>query len=308
MSGWGDLLVDLAVISMLVIGIGRFRTPRGARFGNHAAALALGAAIFLVLYRNGVTDPWLVGLCSVAGAVAGAVVAFRIDMTGIPAMVALQHGMGGVAAFLVSSVELVRGAGELGAVGRASGLLGLVIGAGTFSASMLAAGKLGNRLKQAPVRLPHHNAILVSLGVLMLGIAGTVWNADAGAAVRGIAVLIVLAAGFGVLFAIRIGGADMPVLISFLNATAGLAAAFCGIVIQNRLLIACGATVASSGSILTHVMCKAMNRSLANIFLGATGAASPSLVPVSSQAPDPGPSARANDPASATGLAKNVEP
>ncbi len=286
-----NVLVDLAVIAMLVVGISRFRTPRGARFGNHAAGLALAAAILLVLVRNGVTDPITVALWTAAGGLVGVWMALRVDMTRIPGMVALQHGMGGVAAFLISALELVHGGSELGAVGKASGYLGLAIGAATFSGSLLAAAKLDNRIRQAPTRLGGHNSLLATLAIAIVCLSVASSTFDGPALAIGVGLLVVLSASFGVLFAMRIGGADMPVLISFLNATAGLAAAFCGVIIQNRLLIACGATVASSGSILTHVMCKAMNRSLANIFLGATGAArpatgsgSPSAVPAASPA------------------------
>ncbi len=267
MTNWTELALDLGVIALLVAGISRFRTPSGARFGNHAAALALAAAIGLVLYRSGVTSPWVVALSALAGAIVGVIVAFRVDMTGIPAIVALQHGMGGVAAVLVSAVELTRGGGaELPAAGKVSGLIGLVIGAATFSASLLAAAKLGNRMKQAPTRLGAHNVYLLALLLVVAALSVQYWVGAT--AVATIAAIVVAATVFGILFAIRIGGADMPVLISFLNATAGLAAAFCGVTIENRLLIVAGATVASSGSILTIMMCRAMNRSLANVFVG----------------------------------------
>jgi NAD(P) transhydrogenase subunit beta len=264
------LLADLGVIALLVAGISRFRTPAGARFGNHAAAVALLAAIALVLVRAGVTDPWVVALSSAVGALLGVAVAARVSMTGIPAMVAFQHGMGGVAAVLVSAIELTRGADALTHVARVSGLIGLVLGAATFSASLLAAAKLGNHVTQAPTRLRAHNALLVALILVGAWLCGQHWvGGGAGAVVA----IVAVSAVFGVLFAIRIGGADMPVLISFLNATAGLAAAFCGVAIANRLLIVVGATVASSGSILTIMMCRAMNRSLATIFVGAPSAA-----------------------------------
>jgi NAD(P) transhydrogenase subunit beta len=205
-------------------------------------------------------------------------------MTGIPAVVALQHGMGGVAAVLVSAIELTRGIAEP-AVVKVSGLIGLVLGAATFSASLLAAAKLGNRINQAPTRVRAHNVYLVALLALVAVFAARYW---VGASPIGYVVAIVaVAVVFGVLFAMRIGGADMPVLISFLNATAGLAAAFCGVTIENRLLIVAGATVASSGSILTMMMCRAMNRSLANIFLGAPATSASAAAAPEPAAPAP---------------------
>ena len=118
----------------------------------------------------------------------------------------------------------------------------------------------------------------VAAACLVLGLFSM--SAVASAALRhDLIVLVVLSVLLGVLFSLRIGGADMPVLISFLNATAGLAAAFCGVVIENRLLIACGATVAASGSILTHVMCKAMNRSVLQVFLLSAVKSAPGVSP-----------------------------
>ncbi len=282
-----DLVADLGVIALLVAGIARFRTPGAARFGNHAAGLALLAAIVLVVVRSGIAEPSVVIIASTIGALIGVMVAFRTSMTGIPAVVAFQHGMGGVAAVLVSAIELTRATAEPTIAGKVSGLVGLVLGAATFSASLLAAAKLGNRIKQAPTRLRGHNVYLVALLALIAVFAAQYW---AGISPIAFVVAIVgVAVVFGAVFAMRIGGADMPVLISFLNATAGLAAAFCGVTIENRLLIVAGATVASSGSILTMMMCRAMNRSLANIFLGASTSTSASPSAGSAAAPTPPP-------------------
>jgi NAD/NADP transhydrogenase beta subunit len=266
----GQLLVDLGVSLILVLGISQFRTPRGARVGNWTAAFALACAVAIVLARHSVAAFPLVLAAGGVGIAAGCLLAVRVRMIQIPAMVAFQHGMGGVAAFLVSFVELLSQAGRSQTpLTEVSALLGLCIGTATFSGSMIASGKLAGRIRQTPVVLAGHNAIFAALSVtcvlLMLG-AGL---AERAAVVATVSILIFAAAVvWGVIFSIRIGGADMPVLISFLNATAGLAAALCGVAIRNQLLIVCGATVAASGSILTHVMCRAMNRSLATVFAG----------------------------------------
>jgi NAD(P) transhydrogenase subunit beta len=278
-----DVITDVIVIALLLAGISQFRAPSGARLGNHAAALALAAAIFLVLYRHGVSHPWAVALSASAGALVGVYVAVRVNMTGIPAMVALQHGMGAIAAVLVSAVELGAPGTGLSTSAKVSGLFGLILGAATFSASMLAAAKLANRIKQAPTRVARHNLLLLALAILIIAISSLYWVG--GSPVTYIAAGVAASTVFGLLFAIRIGGADMPVLISFLNATAGLAAAFCGVTIENRLLIVVGATIASSGSILTIMMCRAMNRNLVSVFFGSgpalanASAAEPSASP-----------------------------
>lgn len=267
MTNSSHLLADLAVVVLFLAGVAQFRGVRGARSGNLTAAFALVCSVLLVLYRHRMIDPVYAGIALLAGCALGWWIAVRVNMVQIPAMVAFQHGAGGVAAFLVAYRELTRTDGSVTALGAWSGNLGLIIGAATFSGSLIASGKLANRIRQTPVVLPGHNMILLGLlatiGILCLPAALAPGGAPAAALVALILVSILL----GGIFAVRIGGADMPVLISFLNATAGLAAAFCGVSIGNRLLAACGATVAASGSILTHQMCLAMNRPLARVFL-----------------------------------------
>lgn len=274
MGTWFSLLFDLLIILLLIVGIRLFHSPKGARAGNMINALALLAAFLLVLYRYKTLAPGIVWTALLAGSAVGIIVAMRVNMIQIPAMVAFQHGAGGIAAFLVSLVELSRSTANLTSFGKISGVLGLIIGAATFSGSMIASGKLANKINQRPIVLPQHSILLlaVALLTLILGVFAGMLEPLPGTWL--LLVLLALAILLGIVFSIRIGGADMPVLISFLNATAGAAAAFCGAVIQERLLIACGATVAASGSILTHVMCKAMNRSLVNVFAGTKGAPS----------------------------------
>jgi len=261
------LLIDFSIIALLVAGIALFREPRKARFGNWTAAVALLGAVLIVLYRNGVIDTTTVMISLLLGAMTGFGVARAANMIQIPALVAFQHGAGGVAAFLVAFVELTRSTHALPIVSEISGVLGLTVGALTFSGSMIASAKLANKMQQAPQVLQAHTFLLVANAVLLVVVGAASFFMSAQMTLFLYISQIVLAASFGILFAIRIGGADMPVLISFLNATAGLAASFCGMVIENQLLIAFGATVAASGSILTHVMCKAMNRSIVGIFL-----------------------------------------
>lgn len=189
-------------------------------------------------------------------------------MTQIPAMVALQNGAGGCAAMIVSFIELGRAGAALGTINQFFGSVGLIAGAVTFSGSMVAAGKLSGILESTPLFLPRHNRILTGLCALIC-LSGIWLGLFASKGIVFYSLLIILLAlSLGILFSARIGGADMPVLISFLNATTGLAASFCGIVVENRLLIACGAMVAASGYILTHKMCMAMNRNLKEVFLG----------------------------------------
>lgn len=262
-----NLFLDFCVIGILILGIWLFHWPHRAKFGNLTAAFALICAMGLVLYRNGVMHPNIVLLSLVAGSFLGFWVARRITMIQIPAMVAFQHGAGGIAAFCLSLAELMQGSQHLGMVNEISGLFGLAIGSLTFSGSMIAGGKLSNLLGQTPRILWKHTwLVMINLIAIMMLIIAALY-APMESRIYLYILIIFMSVSFGIIFSIRIGGADMPVLISFLNATAGVAAAFCGMIIENKLLISCGATVAASGSILTHVMCKGMNRSLYRVFV-----------------------------------------
>ena len=261
-----SLGIDFSVIAVLFCGFWLFREPPKARFGNMAAACGLLLAVVLVLTRHDITGPGVVVLAALIGAVPGIALARAVSMIQIPAMIAFQHGAGGIAAFLVSFVELTRpAAASLMPVNEVSGVLGLAVGSLTFSGSMIASAKLAGRMQQAPRVLSRHTLLVVACSLAMLVVGVLSFFLSGGAAMSLYALEILLGACLGFLLASRIGGADMPVLISSLNATAGFAAALCGMVIENRLLIAFGATVAVSGSILTYVMCRAMNRNIIRI-------------------------------------------
>ncbi len=260
--------IEFAIIVIFMAGFAQFRTPAGARRGNLTAAAAMVMAAAVVVLRESI-DGWpVIAAALVAGGGLGWAVAARVTMRQIPAMIAFQHGAGGVAAFLVSAAELAREPASGMSVGKIAGVLGIALGAATFAGSLVAGGKLAGLLKGTPTVLPRHGAITGATLAVLVVLGAVAGLSGPGAVVWGSIALIAVSMWLGVAAAIRIGGADMPVLISFLNAAAGLAAAFCGIVIRNQLLIACGAAVAASGSILTHVMCKAMHRDLRRVFLG----------------------------------------
>jgi H+-translocating NAD(P) transhydrogenase subunit beta len=266
MTDLTELLIDLAVIAVFIGGISQFRTPAGARRGNLTAGLAFAIALALVVYRNTFGDAWIVFLAFAVGGGLGYLISSRINMTQIPSLVAFQNGAGGGAACLVSFVELTRAGSELSALNSVFGYVGLVVGGATLAGSIVAGGKLAAWFRQQPVVLPGHNAILlllIAVGVALAAVSGT---SASSLPVVGIAIA---ALAFGVIFAIRVGGADMPVLISFLNTCSGLAAAFVGVAVGNQMLIAAGAMVGSSGLILTLVMARAMNRRVGSILTGA---------------------------------------
>ncbi len=261
-----NLIIDFLVISGLIVGIWLFSEPRKARFGNLAAAFSLLFAFILILYRNQIVSGELVAISLLIGAIVGYAVAKVVNMNQIPAMVAIQNGAGGAAAFLVSLVELARNGQSLDSVSAISGIIGLAVGAFTFSGSLIAGAKLANKMRQLPQILPSHNILVLITIWGMFAACSISFHVPADIAFYLYLLQIVLSLLLGVLFSIRIGGADMPVLISFLNSMTGLSAALCGMVLGNRLLIAFGAVVAASGYILTYIMCKAMNRDIIRVF------------------------------------------
>jgi NAD(P) transhydrogenase subunit beta len=303
-----NLIVDLTVLAVFLLGLWRFREPASARSGSLLVAVALVCGAVVVLSRKPLQGPVLVLIAVAIGSASGWFAAGRVTMTRIPALVAFQNGAGGLAAALVSFVELTRETVAVGWIGKTAGILGLTIGAVTFSGSIVASGRLASWLRQSPTILPRHG--LMTLGLLAAVVVHVAWSVLRNDVppidlATGLAVLGML---LGIVLSIRVGGADMPVLISFLNALSGLAAAFCGVAVGSRLLTACGATVAASGFILTHAMCRAMNRSWRSVLLdsvptamGGTAAseAKPSeQVPAESidSAPRPPASSEADEP------------
>ncbi|TKB09651.1 NAD(P)(+) transhydrogenase (Re/Si-specific) subunit beta [Desulforhopalus sp. IMCC35007] len=260
-----NMFIDFTVIAILIAGIWQFRLPHTAKVGNLTAAFAFFLAFVLILYRNGIMDLGTVVISLIVGSLAGYALARVVTMIQVPAMVAFQHGCGGVAAFLVALVELSRTTIDLSLISEISGVLGLAIGSLTFSGSMIASAKLAGKMRQAPQVLDKHNLYVIINLVAIVVVGALSLMVPHGFALVLFVFEILLGACFGILVAMRIGGADMPVLISSLNATAGVAASLCGMIIENQLLIAFGATVAASGSILTYVMCKAMNRKLGKV-------------------------------------------
>ncbi|MDY0341563.1 MAG: NAD(P)(+) transhydrogenase (Re/Si-specific) subunit beta [Coriobacteriia bacterium] len=276
MDNWYELLVDMVVIIIFIGGISQFRAPRRARFGTAATALAFGAALALVVYRNTIGQLWLVGTAFAVGAIAGWIISERITMTRIPALIALQNGAGGGASLLVALVELSRVSLPSDAIGAGFALAGVLVGGVALSGSVIAAAKLENRLKMHPAPPGSYNRGLVFLLAVFAGAAALALSITGFDRPVAFTVIVLATLAIGATLAIRVGGADMPVLISLLNAFSGLAAAFLGVATSNEMLIAAGAMVGSSGTILTLVMARAMNRSVGSILTGGATPVTPS--------------------------------
>lgn len=280
MANWQELLIDLAVIGVFIAGIALFRTPRGARRGNGLTAAAFAAAVALLVYRTPIGSPLVVVATFLAGGVVGWLVSARISMTRIPALIALQNGAGGGASLLVSSVELYRMGSDPDALSAFFGVAGALVGGVALSGSLVAAAKLENRIDPRPKSLPAHNLVMLAMLAAVAALAFMLFPLGAGARFAVTAVLGLVTLAVGVVLAMRVGGADMPVMISLLNAFSGLAAAFVGVAVRNQMLVAAGAMVGSSGTILTLVMARAMNRGIGAILVGRQVSAGTEGAPV----------------------------
>ncbi len=266
---------DLVAIALFIYGLHELNSPATARRGNRFAMLGMAIALAgIVLQTQGVGWP-AVALGVTIGALIGIYAALKVKMTAMPQMVALYNGAGGGAAALISTVQypIAMQAGSMDAVVAVSLVLSAIIGAISFSGSIVAFLKLQELMTGRPVTYPGQQIVngLVLLAIASLG----VWFVATlgGLPPWGFPALLAAALVLGVLFVLPIGGADMPVVISLLNSFTGVAVAITGFEIGSTLLIICGALVGASGTILTVAMSRAMNRPLTNVLFGAFGSA-----------------------------------
>ncbi len=267
-----NIIITLAYLLsaiLFILGLKNLSSPKTARRGNQLAMTAMLIAIVVTLTKNEILDFTLIIVGLIIGSAIGAIIARKVQMTAVPQMVALFNGLGGCASALVALAEYNRLSGDLRIDVIISMVISLFIGAVTFTGSLVAFGKLQGVVRSAPVIFKAQrllNALLFTL-FLVMGIVVIINPAFS----TGLLVILAIALLLGILFVIPIGGADMPVVISTLNSCSGLAAAATGFVLSNNILIICGALVGASGFILTRIMCKAMNRSIANIIFGSVG-------------------------------------
>ncbi len=269
---------------LFILGLKRLSHPDTARRGNQLAAIGMLLAIVATLYgEHIVTWQWIIaGL--IIGSVLGGLMARLVKMTAMPQMVGLFNGFGGLASGLVAAAEYFRytqnvaGTHLIPLDQSISIMVGTLIGAITFSGSMIAFGKLQGIVTEKSVRYPLQkpiNALIFAgiLAIMVFLVVRTPELLDLGADTPIVFYLVLWGAALllGVLLVIPIGGADMPVVISLLNSYSGLAASAAGFVLNNNALIISGALVGASGLILTRIMCKAMNRSLTNVIFGTFG-------------------------------------
>jgi proton-translocating NAD(P)+ transhydrogenase subunit beta len=269
-----DLITALYIVafSMFIIGLHMLRGPRTAVRGNQIAATGMAIAVIATLLNDDIGDWVLIVVGVVIGTAIGIPAARNVKMTAMPQMVALFNGVGGGAVALISLVEFREEGGDIELETLIPILFAAIIGSISFWGSNIAFLKLQEMLKRG-LRIP--KAVNGALALVAVALAVVI---AAGSESQLLFWLILLSAGaLGVLAVLPIGGADMPVVISTLNAFTGLSAAAAGLALDNTALIVAGMLVGASGSILTKQMADAMNRSIANVFFAGVGAGGPAL-------------------------------
>jgi NAD(P) transhydrogenase subunit beta len=263
--------------ALFIFGLKMLSSPATARKGNLLSSLGMLIAIVVTLMNAGLDYKWIF-LGILIGSGIGAFVAIRVEMTSMPEMVALFNGFGGISSLLLAWTEYHQLAWaehphrELSVFISIVTFLSAFIGGVTFSGSMVAFGKLSGKITQKAVVFKGQH--IMNAGILGTAlVAATIFCITPASALGYVlfALILVVALGFGITSTIPIGGADMPVVISLLNSYSGIAACAAGFVISNNILIVAGALVGASGIILTNIMCKAMNRSLANVLFSGFG-------------------------------------
>jgi len=284
----GIITISYLVAGILfILSLGGLSNQETARKGNIYGIVGMGIAILATLFSQEVSGlGWLILLMLPAGAL-GILVATRVQMTSMPELVAILHSFVGAAAVLVGVVSY-QGSGSFSGseliIHEVEIIIGVIVGAVTFTGSVIAFGKLKGLISSKPLSLPfRHQLNLLMLiacfvlgGVMLVGVPGGEMNA--------LIWIIIISSVLGVHMIMAIGGADMPVVVSMLNSYSGWAAAAAGFMLSNNLLIITGALVGSSGAILSYIMCRGMNRSFISVIAGGFGVAEGTVVASSQEA------------------------
>lgn len=263
------ILCALLAVAVL-LGIHLMSRVETAKRGNQLSAMAIAVGIIVTLIKKDILPVWLIYPGMLVGLTIGLILAKRVKMIQMPQLVALLNGIGGAASAIVASFALVSLYNGDEIFGKATSSLAIAVGTITLFGSLIAAGKLHKLLDQKPVVLPFHQPAALIL-LFMLAIAVLLGGFSHILPISYVLIaMIVAAAAFGIVFSVRVGGADMPITISLLNSMSGVAAAITGFAVNDVLLVAVGGIVGASGLFLTRIMCRAMNRNLVDILLGKT--------------------------------------
>ena len=263
---------------LFILSLGGLSNPETSRRGNFYGIVGMTIAVLATVLGPRVTAagvPWIIGALAVGGGI-GLYAARKVQMTQMPELVALMHSLVGLAACLVGFASYVDTSiqfeGAEKAIHEVEIYIGILIGAVTFSGSIIAFGKLSGKIGGKPLLLPgrHWLNLIALLVVIWFGYLFLQAH-DPAAGMTPLIVMTVIALLFGIHMVMAIGGADMPVVVSMLNSYSGWAAAATGFMLANDLLIVTGALVGSSGAILSYIMCRAMNRNFISVIAGGFG-------------------------------------
>ena len=255
---------------LFILALKGLSSPTTSRQGNTYGMIGMALAVvttFLIPSFKPVY--WLIGVAIVAGAIIGSIAAKRVQMTKMPELVALMHSFVGLSAVLIAIAALFNPAQDHSGAQKIELFIGAFIGAITFTASIIAFGKLSGKVSGKPVSFSGQHLLNLIMAILMVAAGFAYFLTGSHAAFL---VMCAIALVLGITLIIPIGGADMPVVVSMLNSYSGWAAAGIGFTLNNPVLIIAGACVGSSGAILSYIMCKAMNRSIVAVLLGGFGA------------------------------------
>ncbi len=264
---------------LFILSLSGLSNQETARKGNYYGMLGMAIAIIATTLSSSVTVYWILIVALLIGGTIGAKAALKVEMTQMPELVAIMHSLVGMAAVLVGYANFMDStitiAGVEKTIHEMEIYIGILIGAITFSGSVIAFGKLSERITGKPLLLPgrHWFNLGLLIAVIVLGAMFLEQVESGGNAFLPLALMTVIALVFGVHMVMAIGGADMPVVISMLNSYSGWAAAATGFMLSNDLLIVTGALVGSSGAILSYIMCRAMNRHFLSVIAGGFGTA-----------------------------------
>jgi len=268
----------VAAAILFILSLGGLSNPETSRRGNLFGIIGMAVAVLATVFGPRVTPaglPWIVGSLAIGGSI-GLYAARKVQMTQMPELVAIMHSLVGLAACLVGFASYVDTSivltGAEKSIHEAEIYIGILIGAVTFSGSVIAFGKLSGKIGGKPMLLPGRHLLNLAglLAVIWFGVQFLQAH-DLQAGILPLAVMTVIALLFGVHMVMAIGGADMPVVVSMLNSYSGWAAAATGFMLSNDLLIVTGALVGSSGAILSYIMCRAMNRNFISVIAGGFG-------------------------------------
>jgi len=271
---------------LFILSLGGLANPETARRGNLFGMIGMTLAVLATVLGPRVTAagiPYIIGALAVGGGV-GLFAAKKVQMTQMPELVALMHSLVGLAACLVGFASYVDSSVEFSgaekSIHEVEIYIGILIGAVTFSGSIVAFGKLSGRIGGKPLLLPGRHGLNLAGLLIVIWFGREFMNAPSvEAGMTPLLVMTVVALLFGIHMVMAIGGADMPVVVSMLNSYSGWAAAATGFMLSNDLLIVVGALVGSSGAILSYIMCRAMNRNFLSVIAGGFGGGAPAAKP-----------------------------